>query len=90
MVLVRVRADGTKELVTLTDGHRESAGSWADLLRDAKRRGMPAPVLAMGDGALGFWTALREVFPTTREQRPQRSSFCVGTPAMTATGLPVR
>jgi len=42
---------------------------WADLLRDAKRRGMRAPVLAMGDGALGFWSALREVFPTTREQR---------------------
>ena len=69
LVLVGVRADGTKELVALTDGHRESAGSWADLLRDAKRRGMRAPVLAMGDGALGFWTALREVFPTTREQR---------------------
>ncbi len=68
-MIVGVRADGTKELVALTDGHRESAGSWADLLRDAKRRGMRAPVLAMGDGALGFWTALREVFPTTREQR---------------------
>ncbi len=69
LVLVGVRADGTKELIALTDGHRESAGSWADLLRDAKRRGMRAPVLAMGDGALGFWTALREVFPTTTEQR---------------------
>jgi len=69
LVLVGVRADGTKELIALTDGHRESAGSWADLLRDAKRRGMRAPVLAMGDGALGFWSALREVFPTTREQR---------------------
>ncbi len=69
LVLVGVRADGTKELIALTDGHRESAGSWADLLREAKRRGMRAPVLAMGDGALGFWTALREVFPTTREQR---------------------
>jgi len=69
LVLVGVRADGTKELIALSDGHRESAGSWADLLRDAKRRGMRAPVLAMGDGALGFWSALREVFPTTREQR---------------------
>ncbi len=69
LVLVGVRADGTKELIALADGHRESAGSWADLLRDAKRRGMRAPVLAMGDGALGFWSALREVFPTTREQR---------------------
>jgi transposase-like protein len=69
LVLIGVRADGTKELIALTDGYRESAGSWADLMRDAKRRGMRAPVLAMGDGALGFWTALREVFPTTREQR---------------------
>ena len=43
--------------------------SWADLLRDCKRRGMRAPVLAVGDGALGFWKALREVFPDTREQR---------------------
>jgi transposase-like protein len=69
LVLVGVRADGSKELVALADGYRESAGSWADLLRDAKRRGMRAPVLAMGDGALGFWSALGEVFPTTREQR---------------------
>jgi transposase-like protein len=69
LVLVGVRADGTKELITLTDGYRESAGSWADLLRDAARRGMRAPVLAVGDGALGFWAALGEVFPTTRAQR---------------------
>ncbi len=48
---------------------RESSESWADLLRDCKRRGMRAPVLAVGDGALGFWKALREVFPQTREQR---------------------
>jgi putative transposase len=64
-----VRADGSKELITLTDGYRESVESWADLLRDAKRRGMRAPVLAVGDGALGFWGGLREVFPDTREQR---------------------
>ena len=69
LVIVGVRADGHKELVALTDGYRESAGSWADLLRDCKRRGMRAPVLAVGDGALGFWGALREVFPETREQR---------------------
>ena len=69
LVIVGVRADGTKELVALADGHRESAQSWADLLRDCKRRGMRAPVLAVGDGALGFWAALREVFPETREQR---------------------
>ncbi len=69
LVLVGVRADGSKELITLTDGYRESVESWADLLRDAKRRGMRAPVLAVGDGALGFWGGLREVFPETREQR---------------------
>jgi len=69
LVMVGVRADGRKELVALTDGYRESAESWADLLRDCARRGMRAPALAMGDGALGFWGALREVFPTTREQR---------------------
>jgi putative transposase len=69
LVIVGVRADGSKELVALADGYRESTGSWADLLRDCARRGMRAPVLAVGDGALGFWAALREVFPDTREQR---------------------
>jgi putative transposase len=69
LVIIGVRADGKKELVALTDGHRESTESWAGLLRDCKRRGMRAPVLAVGDGALGFWAALREVFPQTREQR---------------------
>lgn len=69
LVMIGVRADGRKELVALTDGYRESTGSWADLLRDCKRRGMRAPVLAAGDGALGFWGALHEVFPDTKEQR---------------------
>ena len=69
LVMIGVRVDGTKELVALTDGYRESTGSWADLLRDCKRRGMRAPVLAVGDGALGFWAALREVFPETRVQK---------------------
>src|SRR4029453_5480805 len=69
LVIIGVRADGTKELVALADGFRESAESWADLLRDCKRRGMRAPVLGGGDGALGFWSAVREVFPETREQR---------------------
>ena len=64
----RVRADGTKELVALADGFRESSQSWADLLRSCRRRGMTAPVLAVGDGALGFWKALREVFPDTRDR----------------------
>jgi transposase-like protein len=69
LVMIGVRADGRKELVALADGYRESTESWADLLRDCARRGMRAPVLAVGDGALGFWGALREVFPQTREQR---------------------
>ncbi len=69
LVVIGVRADGTKELVAMADGYRESSESWAGLLRDCARRDMRAPVLAVGDGALGFWTALREVFPTTREQR---------------------
>jgi len=69
LVMVGVRVDGRKELVALAEGYRESTESWADLLRDCKRRGMRAPVLATGDGALGFWNALREVFPSTREQR---------------------
>jgi putative transposase len=69
LVLIGVRADGSKELVALKDGYRESGESWADLLRDCARRGMRAPVLAVGDGALGFWKALTEVFPETRGQR---------------------
>ena len=69
LVMIGVRADGRKELVALADGFRESAESWADLLRDCRRRGMQAPVLAVGDGALGFWKAVRDVFPETAEQR---------------------
>jgi len=69
LVMIGVRADGRKELIALADGYRESAESWADLLRDCARRGMRAPVLAIGDGALGFWGALREVFPQAREGR---------------------
>ena len=69
LVMIGVRADGRKELMALADGFRESSESWADLLRDCKRRGMAAPVLAVGDGALGFWKAVRDVFPETAEQR---------------------
>ena len=69
LVIVGVRTDGTKELVSISDGHRESTESWADVLRGLKRRGMRAPVLAVGDGALGFWGALSEVFPETLHQR---------------------
>ena len=69
LVMVGVRTDGTKELVAIADGYRESTESWAELLRDCRRRGMRAPVLAVGDGALGFWAAVRDVFPETRWQR---------------------
>jgi putative transposase len=69
LVMIGVRADGRKELIALADGYRESAESWADLLRGCKRRGMRAPVLAVGDGALGFWGGRREVFPEAREGR---------------------
>ena len=69
LVMLGVRADGRKELIAVADGFRESSESWADLLRDCRRRGMRAPVLAVGDGALGFWKAVRDVFPQTREQR---------------------
>src|SRR5215218_4869319 len=69
LVIVGVRANGTKELVAVADGTRESTDDWAELLRDLRRRGMGAPVVMLGDGALGLWRALREVFPETREQR---------------------
>jgi putative transposase len=71
-VLVLIGADewGRKEVLGLADGYRESTQSWRELLLDLKRRGLArAPELAIGDGALGFWAALREVFGSTREQR---------------------
>jgi transposase-like protein len=69
LVIVGVRTDGRKELVGISDGYRESTESWAELLRDLRRRGMRAPMLAIGDGALGFWSAIRDVFPETAHQR---------------------
>jgi putative transposase len=69
LVMVGARVDGTKELVAISDGYRESTESWAEFLRDLKKRGMRAPELAIGDGALGFWGAIRDVFPATRHQR---------------------
>jgi putative transposase len=69
LVMVGARLDGTKELVAIAEGYRESTESWACLLRDLKKRGMRTPELAVGDGALGFWSALRDVFPETRCQR---------------------
>lgn len=69
LVMVGVRPDGTKELIAVEDGYRESRESWAEVLRDLARRGMRAPVVAVGDGALGFWAAVRDVWPATRPQR---------------------
>jgi transposase-like protein len=69
LVMIGVRPDGTKELIAIEDGYRESEESWASVLRDLKRRGMRSPVLAVGDGALGFWSALSKVWPETREQQ---------------------
>jgi transposase-like protein len=69
LVVIGVKADGTKELLACSDGYRESTESWADVLRDLKKRGMAAPAVAVGDGALGFWAALGDVFPDTVEQR---------------------
>jgi putative transposase len=70
LVLMGATADGHKELIALTDGYRESADSWRELLLDIKQRGLTSsPKAATGDGALGFWAALREIYPQTREQR---------------------
>lgn len=69
LVLMGVRTDGSKELIALAEGLRESTESWADLLRDCRRRGMRDPELVVGDGAMGLWRALAEVFPQARHQR---------------------
>ena len=70
LVLMGATPDGKKELIAVQDGYRESQQSWSELLLDLKQRGLEkAPELAIGDGALGFWAALRKVFPNTREQR---------------------
>jgi transposase-like protein len=69
LVLLGVRRDGTKELIALEDGYRESEEAWLTLLRRLKKSGMLAPALAVGDGALGFWKALAEVYPETQQQR---------------------
>ena len=70
LALIGATADGRKELIGFSDGARESAQDWRDLLLDLKRRGLdPPPELAVADGALGFWKAAGEIWPTTREQR---------------------
>jgi putative transposase len=69
LVVIGVREDGCKELLAVEDGYRESEDSWAAVFRDLRDRGMNEPKLMTGDGALGGWAALRNVFPATREQR---------------------
>lgn len=69
LVVIGVREDGVKELLAVEDGYRESTESWAEALRAMKRRGLNPPKLVVGDGALGAWAALRDVFPGAREQR---------------------
>ena len=69
LVIIGVDTDGKKHLVALEDGVRESTQSWREVLIDLKSRGMSAPFLAIGDGAMGFWAALAEIFPSTTHQR---------------------
>jgi putative transposase len=70
LVVIGANVDGKKELLAMVDGYRESADSWKELLLDLKQRGLTVdPKLAVGDGALGFWKALPQVFGTTRAQR---------------------
>jgi putative transposase len=70
LVLMGATADGKKELIAITDGYRESEQSWMELLLDCKSRGLTLnPSLAIGDGALGFWAAMRKMWDTTKEQR---------------------
>jgi putative transposase len=68
LVMIGAKPNGEKELLAVEDGYRESAESWKTVLRELKRRGIAAPVVAVGDGALGFWAAAREVWPETRAQ----------------------
>jgi putative transposase len=68
LVVIGVREDGTKELLAVEDGYRESTESWATVMRDLKARGLNEPKLVIGDGALGTWAALRDVFPGARRQ----------------------
>jgi putative transposase len=68
LVVIGVREDGVKELLAVEDGYRESTESWAAVMRDLKDRGLNEPKLVIGDGALGTWAALRDVFPSARRQ----------------------
>jgi transposase-like protein len=69
LVVIGVNERGQKRFLAIEDGVRESKQSWREVLLGLKQRGLPAPKAAVGDGALGFWAALEEVFPQTRAQR---------------------
>lgn len=69
LVVIGVNADGDKQLLAMEDGMREATQSWRKVLLHLKARGLQAPALAVGDGALGFWGALEELFPKTKQQR---------------------
>ena len=69
LVAIGVKADGHKVVLAVTSGYRESTASWSGLLRDLKARGMNEPRLVVGDGNLGLWSALRNIFPGAEEQR---------------------
>src|SRR5690348_5329203 len=97
MVLIGATPEGKKELVGFQTGVRESAQSWRELLVDIKQRGLEiAPDLAVGDGALGFWKAIEEVFPDARHQRcwcrrvgdPAVFPHLAAPPSATATAIP--
>lgn len=69
LVIIGAGTDGTKHVLALQEGYRESEDSWKELLRDLKKRGLRAPALVCGDGALGFWLAAAEIWPETLGQR---------------------
>jgi transposase-like protein len=69
LVIVGVNERGEKHFLAIEDGVRESTQSWREVLLDLKSRGMHAPEVAVGDGAMGFWAALDEVYPASRQQR---------------------
>ena len=69
LVLIAARADGTKVVLAVESGHRESSESWAEILRDLTARGLPAPACVIDDGALGLWKAVGQVWPEAAEQR---------------------
>ncbi len=69
LCILGAREDGEKELLAMESGYRESTESWAEVLRDLRDRGLSPPLLAAGDGALGLWAALDQVFPSTEHQR---------------------